>query len=218
MPKLEVYVNNVGILVYEYGPSRLKATIDYKSADLSDWKSRFEDAFGIGLELQCLVADTEARVKSDGFLFPQDKALIARKAEKVVKRVSKVFPGNVMCRSQVFPVADQIYRKNFRATFYEIYQEVMESNPLSNPRIISRYNPLLNLGLNEDFALKRSVRDMSLQDAEYAMEGIWLARKSGLDAYMIIDNYPVSQASRTCRLLEEGELPIIFSVDYENIK
>ena len=130
MPKLEVCLNENGTPVYEYGPSKFKATVDYQALDLAKWRANFEKQAGVAVELECLVADTEARVKSDGLLFPRSKDIIGAKAKRVVSRIEKAFPENsrnrikVGVRSEKFPVSDQIYRENFRRTFREIYEEI----------------------------------------------------------------------------------------------
>jgi len=215
MPSLDMSSTGPKELQYCFGPSGYKAAVDMKSKELAAWKNSLEANLGISVNLVCLVADTEARVKSDGLLLPSKKDAISRVADKVIKRVAKNFPGFVAPRSSVFPVSDSIYRQNFKSTFLEIYNEVTSPDPLQNIRVTSRLSEFLELGLDYDFALKRAIRDLALQDAEYAMEGLWIARRSGWTGLLIIDNYPLSAAQRTCRLLDEDELPIIFPVNYD---
>ncbi len=212
MPNLELTSTGPRDLTYSYGPYGLKSAVDYKASELATWKSCVSFAFSIDVNLTCLVADTEARVKSDGLLFPSTKTAVSRVADKVVNRVSKVFPGNVLKRSSVFPVSDPIYRRYFRRTFLEIYNEIVLNDPLNNPRVTSRLSTMLELGLDYDFAYERSLRDLALQDAEYAMEGAWIAYRSGWTGLLIIDNYPLSAAKRTSRL---AGMPIIFPVKYD---
>lgn len=217
MPSLDMSSTGPSELQYSFGPSGYKAAVDMKSKELAAWKVALEANLGINVNLVCLVADTEARVKSDGLLFPSGKDAISMVTDKVIKRVEKNFPGVVAPRSSVFPVSDSIYRQNFRSTFLGIYNEIVSTDPLNNIRVLSRLAPLLGLGLDYEFSLKRAIRDLALQDAEYAMEGLWIARRSGWTGLLIIDNYPISAAQRTCRLLDEGELPIIFPVNYDKL-
>src|SRR3989338_11288514 len=89
MPSLDMSSIGLGELKYNFGPSGYKAAVDIKSGDLASWKRSVEEDLGIAISLECLVADTEARVKSDGLLIPNRKDAISIIANKVVKRVSK---------------------------------------------------------------------------------------------------------------------------------
>lgn len=207
MPKLEVNQTDWGI-TYSYKGSGLKSAVDYYGLDFKEILDSLEGGVRIKTSLQCLIADTEARVKTDGML-RLSKDEINAKANKVVKRVSKSFPGDVLPRSEVFPVASPVYRSYFQATFLEIFNELNTSASWQLPRFQKRYDQLREAGIPRIVSRQRALRDIALQDAEYAMEGLWITYQSDWDAYLWVDPDPDDAISRMTRLVDPARFPVI---------
>lgn len=216
MPKLSVFKDDDGNPVYDIGNPGLKGSVDFKAEDLAMFRINLQKLIGNKVELECLVADTEPIVKSEGRILNPEGS-IEQITDKVVQRIAKTFPGKVLPRSEVFPLCDEIYSNYFEGTFTSILTEILASKPFTSVRVMSRLESLLQAGVEYNIAVERSIRELALQDTEYAMEGKWMVEKSDWDAYIVIDNYPISSAQRTLRLVDQENLPIIFPVDYEII-
>jgi hypothetical protein len=206
-PKIELQRDPLGsgnlVFIPDTDPSK-RTVFEIKAKRFEQFSQKVQDSLPVDFENTLLLADAESIivstvlqipiVRADGRIYSSDELddLYNNYAQRFTRKVPQ---GQSLQRStSLLPIEG--YLQNPR---WEEYREECRRRNLSEqyqPRLLSRMQMFTQLGMSEKEAYDISLLWLSVADAQYAIEGEFLATEKWIDAVIIIDGLPNFQAEK----------------------
>jgi hypothetical protein len=206
MPKL-IYYNNNGSVGIRFGDVNERTPLEFQSNWLENYLMVFPDEFGIDTSVSCIVADLEpvAKLGPQIDLGPEYQVLREKVKQKFIKRFPLVqFESDLIGWE---------YTQQYQSVKAELLFDWRKK--IGDIRVTSRVETITSIGIPYQIAEEIAISEVAGMDAIYALEGLWIAQERPFDLLAIADNYPISSAERTIRLVGSDKFSIIFPADYD---